>query len=131
MGIMHSFKAAWDRPNTLYLPSSELIFSRQSYLPKLLLEFCQHIATGMDYLSRKGFVHRDLAARNILLTENQTCKVHLSANKDSLSHSQYLRTMMKCYKNSCFIVSTTPLVSSIVPPINVCTVFVVEWVISC
>lgn len=44
-------------------------------LPVQFLKFCQEIASGMDYLSRKSFVHRDLAARNVFLTENCTCKV--------------------------------------------------------
>lgn len=44
-------------------------------LPKLLLEFSQHIAMGMNYLSGKGFIHRDLAARNILVTKDNVCKV--------------------------------------------------------
>ena len=46
-----------------------------SDLPHTLLQCCQHIAFGMQYLSKKGFVHRDLAARNILLDERGTCKV--------------------------------------------------------
>ncbi len=45
-----------------------------SDLPGVLLQCCQHIAFGMQYLSKKGFVHRDLAARNILVAENGTCK---------------------------------------------------------
>ena len=43
--------------------------------PKHLLTFCQEIAEGMRYLSRRGFVHRDLAVRNILLNKGLSCKV--------------------------------------------------------
>ena len=43
--------------------------------PQILLDFCQHIAAGMDYLHKKGFIHRDLAARNILVAADNTCKV--------------------------------------------------------
>ena len=44
-------------------------------LSKQLLTFCQEIAEGMRYLSRRGFVHRDLAARNVLLSKGLSCKV--------------------------------------------------------
>ena len=41
----------------------------------LLLSLCRQIASGMTYLSGKGFIHRDLAARNILVSREEMCKV--------------------------------------------------------
>ena len=57
-----------------FLPSSPGT-SVDECLPKQLLTFCQEIAEGMRYLSRRGFVHRDLAARNILVSKRLSCKV--------------------------------------------------------
>ena len=44
---------------------------------QMLLRFCQHVASGMSYLSSKSFIHRDLAARNILVSEDKICKVSI------------------------------------------------------
>ncbi|CAI8005724.1 Insulin receptor [Geodia barretti] len=46
-----------------------------AHTPALFMSFCRHIASGMTYLSGKGFVHRDLAARNILVANDEVCKI--------------------------------------------------------
>lgn len=56
-----------------------------SELPPVLLQCCQQIAFGMNYLSKIKFVHRDLAARNILVAENGTCKVYNNTSMEMLS----------------------------------------------
>ena len=59
----------------------------------LLLSFCRQIASGMTYLSGKGFIHRDLAARNILVSDKEMCKV--------TSTIIVLTIAMPCYALDC------------------------------
>ena len=55
----------------------------------VLLKYCQHIAFGMEYLSKKKFIHRDLAARNILVAEDGACKVADFGLSRDLSNEEY------------------------------------------
>lgn len=57
--------------------------------PQVLLNFCQQICLGMDYLSQKGFIHRGLQTRNILLEENDICKISDFGKSRDLSNSDY------------------------------------------
>ena len=52
-----------------------LYSNNKQLLGQTLLTFSRQIASGMMYLSNKGYVHRDLAARNILLDHAYNCKV--------------------------------------------------------
>lgn len=40
-----------------------------------VLAVARDVASGMDYLSGRGYVHRDLAARNVLISHGWSCKV--------------------------------------------------------
>ena len=58
---------------------------------EIKLKLCTDLASGMVYLSRRGYVHRDLAARNALLSSDYTCKVADFGLSRSLHGSAYYR----------------------------------------
>ena len=64
----------WLVITTMYSPGEATAPGTQ----QMLLRFCQHVASGMNYLASKSYIHRDLAARNILVSEDKICKVCLS-----------------------------------------------------
>ena len=57
------------------MKTTQSTLSKSDLDQQMLLRFCQQVASGMEYLSKKDFVHRDLASRNILLSGDLTCKV--------------------------------------------------------
>ncbi|XP_047241391.1 ephrin type-A receptor 5 isoform X4 [Girardinichthys multiradiatus] len=55
-----------------------------------LLQFMTDIASGMDYLSSKGFLHRDLAARNCMLGDDlRVCVADFGLSKRVHSSNYY------------------------------------------
>ncbi len=49
-------------------------------LSSQLLYYSRQVASGMSYLSYKGYIHRDLAARNVLVSKDDICKVRVTKN---------------------------------------------------
>lgn len=65
-----------DDPEVIQRYNYENLAAGSNTLPfRQLLKFALEIASGMNHLTRNGFLHRDLAARSILVTKDWTCKI--------------------------------------------------------
>ncbi|KAG9484069.1 hypothetical protein GDO78_009786 [Eleutherodactylus coqui] len=73
-----------------FLLSSRFGSGPQHVPLQTLIKFMVDIATGMEYLSSKGFLHRDLAARNCMLRDNMTvCVADFGLSKKIYSGDYY------------------------------------------
>ncbi len=82
-------------------------------MPHLLLRFCQHVASGMEYLARKAFVHRDLAARNILVAQDKSCKVYEMENGSTWDPGGFCPLQRGCPLSEVNYKSTCPLLGGL------------------
>ncbi|KAL7669087.1 hypothetical protein ACOME3_009756 [Neoechinorhynchus agilis] len=62
-----------------------------SVSPRVLVEFCIHVARGMQYLHQQKCIHRDLAARNVLLNEKRQCKIADFGLAKDISQAYYYK----------------------------------------
>ncbi|XP_065841306.1 uncharacterized protein [Oscarella lobularis] len=74
-----------------YLRSQRSVDSTSSEMEKRAQAFGLQIASGMKYVSSKGYVHGDLAARNVLVFKNEVVKISDFGLSKYLGPSDYYR----------------------------------------